>query len=68
MGNQHIQVANGDNLPILSIGNLGSYFNNIFVSPKLSTSLLSVGQMVENNCKFTLIVMVVVCRIKCRGR
>jgi hypothetical protein len=51
MGNQHIQVANGDNLPILSIGNLGSYFKNIFVSPKLSTSLLSVGQMVENDCE-----------------
>jgi hypothetical protein len=51
MGNQLIQVANGDNLSILSIGNLGSYFKNIFVSPKLSTSLLSVGQMVENNCE-----------------
>jgi hypothetical protein len=51
MGNQHIQVVNGDNLPILSIGNLGSYFKNIFVSLKLSTSLLSVGQMVENNCE-----------------
>jgi hypothetical protein len=51
MGNQHIQVVNGDNLPILSIGNLGSYFKNIFVSLKLSTSLLSVGQMIENNCE-----------------
>jgi len=51
MGNQHINVKNGDNLPILSIGNLGSYFKNNFMSPKLSTSLLSVGQMVENNCE-----------------
>jgi len=51
MGNQHIRVANSNNLLILSIGNLGSYFKNIFVSPKLSTSLLSVGQMVENDCE-----------------
>jgi hypothetical protein len=51
MGNQHIQVANGDNLPISSIGDLGLNFKDIFVSPKLSANLLSVGQMVENNCE-----------------
>ena len=66
MGNQHIQVANGDNLPISSIGDLGSNFKDIFVSPKLSANLLSVGQMVENNCEIDLIIMVVMCRIKCR--
>jgi hypothetical protein len=51
MGNQHIQVANGDNLPISSIGDLDLNFKDIFVSPKLSANLLSVGQMVENNCE-----------------
>ena len=50
-GNQHIQVTNYDNLPISSIGDLGSHFEDIFMLPKLSTNLLFVGQMVENNCE-----------------
>jgi transposase InsO family protein len=32
------------------IGNLGSSFTNVFVSPDLSTNLISVGQLVEENC------------------
>ena len=49
-GTQHIQVADGNNIPITTVGDISSFFRHVLVSPKLSTSLLSVGQMVDNNC------------------
>ena len=49
-GTQNIQIANGSNLPITAIGDIGPSFRHVFVSPGLSTSLISVGQMVDNNC------------------
>ncbi|KAA8517851.1 hypothetical protein F0562_015326 [Nyssa sinensis] len=42
-GEQHIQIADGSTLPITAVGNLGSSFTNVFVSPNLSTNLISVG-------------------------
>ncbi|XP_047251591.1 uncharacterized protein LOC107840130 [Capsicum annuum] len=48
-GPSQIQVANGSNLPITKVGDITKTFNNVFVSPKLSTSLISVGQWVDNN-------------------
>lgn len=49
-GTQSIQVANGTNLPITAIGDIGPSFRHAFVSPGLSANLLSVGQMVDNDC------------------
>jgi hypothetical protein len=49
-GEQHIQIANGSALHITAVGNLGSSFTNVFVSPDLSTNLISVGQLVKENC------------------
>ena len=46
-GEQHIQIADGSTLPITAVGNLGSSFTNVFVSPDLSANLISVGQLVE---------------------
>lgn len=39
-GDQHIQIANGNTLPIITVGTVGSYFSNVFVSPDLSTNLV----------------------------
>ncbi|KAH0686263.1 hypothetical protein KY289_017024 [Solanum tuberosum] len=49
-GPSQIQLANGSNLPITKVGDITPTFKNVFVSPKLSTSLTSVGQLVDNNC------------------
>jgi len=49
-GPSQIQIANGSNLPITKVGDITPTFKNVFVSPKLSTSLISVGQLVDNNC------------------
>ncbi|KAK7245636.1 hypothetical protein RIF29_40484 [Crotalaria pallida] len=49
-GSEQIQVANGNTLPITAVGDITPVFNNAFVSPGLSGNLISVGQLVENNC------------------
>jgi hypothetical protein len=49
-GSSQIQVANGGHIPITKVGDITPTFKNIFVSPKLSTSLISVGQLVDVNC------------------
>ena len=46
---QHIQIANGSTLPIDVVGTLGHGFNDVFVSPGLSTNLIYVGQLVDTN-------------------
>ena len=50
-GTLTIQTANGDYLPITSIGDTSSPLPlaNVLVSPHLVTNLTSVGQLVENN-------------------
>ena len=45
-----IQIANGSKLPIHAIGDINSSIKDVLVSPELSTSLISVGQLVDNNC------------------
>lgn len=37
-----IQIANGSNLLITKVGDITKTFKNVFVSPKLSISLISV--------------------------
>ena len=48
-GSDHIQVANGNIIPISAVGDITPTFNNILVSPGLSHNLLSVGQLVDNH-------------------
>ncbi|KAG6486155.1 hypothetical protein ZIOFF_054725 [Zingiber officinale] len=42
-GKQNIQIANDSNLPITTIGDIEPSFRQVFVSPKLSINLISVG-------------------------
>ena len=49
-GSGHIQIANDSQLPIHVIGDVNSTVRDVFVSPQLSTSLISVKQLVDNNC------------------
>ena len=51
-GHLIVQAANGDHLPITSVGDTPSPLplTNVLVSPHLATNLVSVGQLVENNC------------------
>ena len=46
----NIQIANGSKLPIHAIGDINSSIKDVLVSPELSISLISVGQLVDNNC------------------
>ena len=48
-GEQNIQIVGGRTIPLTAIGNIGSAFTNVFVSPDLSANLISVGQLVEND-------------------
>ena len=41
-GATNIWIANGTQLPIHAIGDINSFFLNVFVSPELSTSLILV--------------------------
>ncbi|KAF5471246.1 hypothetical protein F2P56_011695 [Juglans regia] len=49
-GQSAIQTANGNSLPIAAVGDASSTFTNVFLAPQLSTNLISVGQLVDNNC------------------
>jgi transposase InsO family protein len=48
-GTQNIQIANGSNLPITAIGDIGPSFPHVFISLELFANLISIGQMVDNN-------------------
>ncbi|CAA3024119.1 Retrovirus-related Pol poly from transposon TNT 1-94 [Olea europaea subsp. europaea] len=48
-GTQHNQITNGSILLITTVGDIGSSFDNIFISSDLSTNLIFVGQLVNNN-------------------
>jgi len=50
-GNLQIHTADGNHLPITAIGDISSSLNDIFVSPSLTSNLISVGQLVDNNCR-----------------
>ena len=49
-GNLKIITADGSSLSISVVGDLSSSLTDVFVSHDLSTNLLSVGQLVDNNC------------------
>ena len=52
-GNLRIQTTNGENLHITAIGDVISPLpiKDVFVSQKLTTNLVSVGQLFDNKCK-----------------
>ena len=49
-GQSSIQTTNGSSLPIAAIGDASSKFTDVFLASHLSTNLISVGQLVDNNC------------------
>ena len=49
-GNLKINTDDGSSLPISVVGDLSSSLTDVFVSLDLSTNLISVGQLVDNNC------------------
>jgi len=49
-GNLQIHTADGNNLPITTIGDIFSSLTNVYVSLDL-TSNPSVGQLVDNDCR-----------------
>ena len=48
-GKLKINTVDGSSLPISVVGDLSSSLTNVFVSPNLSTNLISVGQLVDTN-------------------
>lgn len=50
-GDLQIHTADGNNLPITAIGDISSSLTNVFVSPGLTSNLISVGQLVDNDCR-----------------
>ena len=48
-GNLKINTTDGNSLPISVVGDLSSSLTDVFVSLDLSTNLLSIGQLVDNN-------------------
>ena len=49
--NLQIHIADGNNLPITAIGDISSSLTNVYVSPDCTNNLISVGQLVDNDCK-----------------
>ena len=49
-GSSHIQIANESHLAIEEVGDINSYFRDVYVSLKLYTNLIVIGQLVDDNC------------------
>ena len=49
-GNMKINTTEGSSLPINVVGDLSSSLTDVFASPNLSTNIIFVGQLVDNNC------------------
>ena len=43
-------TVDGSTLPIGVVGDLSSSLTDVFVSPDLSINLISIGQLIDNNC------------------
>ncbi|KAF7143753.1 hypothetical protein RHSIM_Rhsim05G0128700 [Rhododendron simsii] len=52
MGNLQIQTANGEVVPIKAMGDIPHTLplHNVFHTPRLASNLISVGQLVDDNC------------------
>lgn len=65
---QNIQIADSNTFPIIAaISDLGSSFSNVFVYPGLSTNLISVNNWLIIIVMFISPMIVILCKIKCRG-
>jgi hypothetical protein len=67
-GDLQIRTADGNPLPITAVGDISTLLNIVFVSPKLSTNLISVVNLVDNNCDVHFSNSVILCKIKCHVR
>ena len=69
-GNSKIHAMDGESLPIESIRKFSHSLplNQVFYSPPLSSNLLSVGQLIDNNSRFHFLNLVVLCEIRSRGK
>lgn len=68
LGSSQIQVANGGYIHITRVGDVYPAFKSVFVSPKLSSNLILIGQQVDDNVMCIFLIMVVLCKIRCRRR
>jgi len=50
-GNLQIHIVVGNHLPIIAMGDISSSLTGVFVSSSLSSNLISIGQLVENDCR-----------------
>jgi len=50
-GNLQTHTADGNNLLITTIGDISSSLTNVYVSPDLTSNLISIGQLVDNDCR-----------------
>jgi len=50
-GNLQRHPADGNNIPITAIGDTSSSLTNVYVFLDLTNNLISVGQLVDNDCK-----------------
>ena len=41
-GDLHIHTVDGNSLPLTAVGDISAHLNTVFVSPKLSTNLISI--------------------------
>ena len=63
-GNLQIHIVDGNGLPIIAIHDISSSLTNCFVFPGLTSNLISIGQLVDNDCKVAFSQnLVVLCRI-----
>jgi len=49
-GNQKIQIDDGKTLSITNVGDINPDFRDVLVSLGLASNLLSIGQLVDDNC------------------
>lgn len=55
IGDHHIQIADGGKISISAIGDVSRSFplKHVYLCPSLTSNLLSIGQLVENNCNIS---------------
>ncbi|KAL5773718.1 hypothetical protein ACOSP7_013357 [Xanthoceras sorbifolium] len=49
-GYLQIHTVDSNSLPITAVGDISAFLNTVFMSPSMATNLISVGQLVDNNC------------------
>lgn len=65
IGSLHIYNADGNTLLIMVVGNVSLDLPNVLVFHNLSTNLICIDQLVNNDYTVSFLLLVVLCRIKC---